>query len=201
MALSIPKKQADSVLDVTKRLYERGLNSTLSGNVSARIDADTMVITPSALDKVRIGEDSLSLMRISDETAIDSERPKPSSEYHVHTRLYKAFPEINAVVHPHPPYSLSIISAKGRAVIADLEINEEEYGYYIGKVGIVKGKAGTIELADAVVAEAKNGATVIVMEDHGTVGIGNTMQIALGRVEAFEHMALKYYVTETLRKS
>ncbi len=198
MATNASKKAAQLVLDVTKRLYESGMNSTLSGNVSARIEEsnDLMLITPSYLDKVRITAQQLSTVRISDEKLVSG--PKQSSEYQVHTHIYRALPNVNAIVHPHPPYSLSIVSARGRKVIEELSINEEEYGYYIGKMGVVRGKAGSKELADLVAAQAKKGANAIIMEDHGTVGIGKTMQEALSRVEALEHMAMKYYITKTL---
>lgn len=193
------KAAGESVLDVTGRLYSRMLNSTLSGNVSMRIAGypDTMIITPGGLDKVKISLAQLSLMRVSDETLLRG--PRQSSEYHVHTRIYRAMPNINAVVHPHPPYSLAIVSAHGRSVIDALAHNKEEFDYYVGKVGIVRGRAGSEELADAVAEQVAKGCRVVIMEDHGTVGVGRTMQEALGSVEALEHIAIKYYLVSILQ--
>jgi ribulose-5-phosphate 4-epimerase/fuculose-1-phosphate aldolase len=182
------------VLDATGRLYSNGMNTTLSGNVSHRIGSGNMVITPSGLDKARIGTSKLSLVGIGSERLVRG--PKQSSEYHVHTRLYRALPEVTAVVHPHAPYSMGVISALGaRRVVEEISGSDEEYGYYVTSVASVgRMKAGTVEIGDAVASAAKKGAKVIIMEDHGTVGIGDTMQKALDRVEYFEYMVKKLHI-------
>ncbi len=189
----------ESVLDATKRLYWRGLNSTLSGNVSARVGGmpDFMAITPSALDKPRIAAAQIPLMKISTQTVLEG--PKQSSEFQVHTHIYEAMPKVNAVVHPHPQYSLAMVTALGRQAIRKLEANAEEFDYYVGAVGIVKGSAGTKGLAKAVASEVAKGCRVVIMEDHGTVGTGNTMQEALGSVEELELMAKKYFISKMLK--
>jgi L-fuculose-phosphate aldolase len=193
---------ARSVLDATKRLYERSLNTVLSGNISARVSADRALITPSALDKYRIAVEGrveqLSLIDINSNTSSPLSGPKPSSEFRVHTHIYRLFPEINAVVHPHPQYSLAMISAMGSAAFIEaLEKNSEEYGYYVGKVASNAWMpAGTAEIADRVAGAVKAGATVIVMEGHGTVAVGRTMQEALGRAESLESMAQKLFVAQ-----
>lgn len=194
------KKAADEVIDATLRLYLRGMNSTRSGNISARTGPDSMLITPAGMDKASLRRTQLSSMRISDESVLGARSSVPSSEFHVHTRIYSLMPYMNAVVHPHPPYSLSVINVMGREAIRIMASSEEEHAYYVGKVGVVRGRAGSIALADAVASEIVYGASVVVMEDHGTVGVGATMNEALGRVEAFEHMAKKYYITEMLRR-
>ncbi len=194
------RKAADSVIDAAHRLYVRGMNSTMSGNVSARTGPDTMLITPAGYDKASIGIAQLSAVRISSESKARANGPDPSSEFRVHTRIYAAMPGVNALVHPHPPYSLSVISARGAGSIEALASSEDEYAYYVGMVGVVRGKAGSVGLADAVASEVQRGATVVIMENHGTVGIGASMHEALGRVEALEHMAKRYYIAQMLRR-
>ena len=183
-----------SILDVTDRLYSMRMNTALSGNVSARVTKDRMLITPSGLDKARIGVSELSLMDITSEKLVEG--PKQSSEYHVHTRIYKIAPEINAVVHPHAPHSMGIVSALGaKRVVEEVSESDDEYGYYVtsvASVGIMK--AGTVEIGDAVANAVKKGAKVVVMENHGTVGVGETMQKALDRVEYFEYMVKKLHI-------
>ncbi len=185
---------AELVLDATKRLYSRSMNTTLSGNVSHRIGKDRMLITPSGMDKARIKASELSVIELGSESLVSG--PKQSSEYHVHTRIYRMFPEIQAVVHPHAPHSMGVISALGaKAVIDEISDSDEEYGYYITKaasVGIMK--AGTVEIGDAVANAVKNGAKVVIMENHGTVGVGETMQKALDRVEYFEYMVKRLHI-------
>ena len=191
---------ANEVLDITQRLYARGLNSTLSGNVSGRVDADTALLTPSALDKVRISESELSFMRISDEVLLEG--PKQTSEYQMHTHIYREVPEVNFVVHPHPQYSLAMVDAMGRdKFISALKENDEEFGYYIGSLASPQRMpAGSVQLATAVATAVKNGARVVIMEGHGTVGVGKTKAVALSSAESLEHMAQKLFITEMLRR-
>ncbi len=191
---------ANEVLDITQRLYARGLNSTLSGNVSGRVDADTALLTPSALDKVRISESELSFMRISDEVLLEG--PKQTSEYQMHTHIYREVPEVNFVVHPHPQYSLAMVDAMGRdKFISALKENDEEFGYYIGSLAsLQRMPAGSVQLATAVATAVKNGARVVIMEGHGTVGVGKTKAVALSSAESLEHMAQKLFITEMLRR-
>ncbi len=196
------REMAESILDATRRLYERGCNTVLSGNISARVSTDRALITPTAFDKYRIAVegriDQLSLIDINSEDAVPLSGSKPSSEFRVHTHIYRLFPEINAVVHPHPQYSLAMIGAMGReAFIEALEKNSEEYGYYVGKVASNAWMpAGTVEIADKVAEAVNAGTTVVVMEGHGTVAIGRTMQEALGRAESLESMAQKLFIAQ-----
>lgn len=193
------EKVAESVIDATMRLYLRGLNSALSGNVSARVDSNSMLITPNALDKARLSAKDLALVDIKKETRLKG--PRQSSEFRVHTRIYKEMKEINAVVHPHPHYSLAMVDSIGRdRFIGALSQSDEEYDYYLGRLASLKRMpAGSVKLADAVASEVKKGARVVILEGHGTFGVGKTMVEALSRVEYLEHMAQKQFIVELLK--
>lgn len=187
------------VIDATSRLYLREMNTTLSGNVSLRMESGRMLITPSGLDKSRLRPSDISLMSISSEKLING--PKQSSEYHVHTRTYRNNAEVKAIVHPHAPYSIGMISALGaKTAIKEISKSDEEYEYYLGKVvsvGIMA--SGSVELGNAVADAVKKGAKVVIMENHGTVGVGKTLHKALDRVEYLEYMMKMLYLTRTVR--
>lgn len=186
------------VIDATNRLYFREMNTTLSGNVSLRVEPDRMLITPSGLDKSRLKPSDISLMGISSEKLMNG--PKQSSEYHVHTRTYRNNADVKAIVHPHAPYSIGMISALGaRRAIKEISESDEEYGYYLGKVASVGIMAsGSVGLGDAVAEAVRNGAKVVIMENHGTVGVGETLHKALDRVEYLEYMMKRLYLTRTV---
>ena len=187
------------VIDATSRLYLREMNTTLSGNVSLRMESGRMLITPSGLDKSRLRPSDISLMDISSEKLING--PKQSSEYHVHTRTYMNNAEVKAIVHSHAPYSIGMISALGaKTAIKEISKSDEEYKYYLGKVvsvGIMA--SGSVELGNAVADAVKKGAKVVIMENHGTVGVGKTLHKALDRVEYLEYMMKMLYLTRTVR--
>ena len=187
------------VINATNRMYLRGMNTTLSGNVSLRMELDRMLITPSGLDKSRLRPSDISLMDISSEKLVNG--PKQSSEYHVHARTYRNNAEIKAIVHPHAPYSIGMVSALGaKTAIKEISESDEEYGYYLGKVmsvGIMA--SGSVELGNAVAKAVNKGARVVIMENHGTVGVGETLHKALDRVEYLEYMMKRLYLTRAAR--
>ena len=196
---------AGSVVDAARRLYDRGINTSLSGNVSALLPDGKMLITPSRLDKPRLAPDELSLVDVKSEEHLEG--PPPSSEFHVHTRIYQGMTSIeaSAVVHPHPQYSLALVDEMGRdafiRVLSDPENgNSEKFDSYIVKLTSLPWQtAGTIELGIAVAEAIKTGSTVVIMENHGTVGIGNSMHAALNRVEVLEDLAKILYMKTLFR--
>ncbi len=187
------------VIDAANRLYSRDMNTTLSGNVSLRIGQNRMLVTPSGIDKFRMRPSDISLMDIASEKLLKG--PKQSSEYHVHTRVYAKNAEVKAVVHPHAPYSIGMVNALGaRSAIKEISESDEEYGYYLGKVvsvGVMK--SGSVELGNAVAKAVGLGAKVVIMENHGTVGVGETLHKALDRTEYLEYMMKRLYIAHTLR--
>ena len=110
-------------------------------------------------------------------------------------------PDVQAVVHPHGVFSLAVVDAIGSAEFTKaLERKNEEYGYYVGKFTSQPWmREGTPDIAEKVVKAVKSGATVVMMEDHGTVAVGKNMQEALGRAESLEKMAQRLYITEQFR--
>ena len=197
------------VVSAAKSLYSKGLNSTLSGNVSARVDEKTMLLTPTGstgILKGNIHEDQLSVVNFEGELI---RGPKQSSEWKVHASIYKAMPEINAIVHPHPIHSILFVMNNVHYDNTVNEINEiippifmkfGEARYYLGKtdssnsnefyIGLTRGVSGSQELADNVLSEIKQKkVSLVIMEGHGTIAIGSNMAEALGRAEQLEYYA------------
>ena len=70
------------------------------GNVSARIDADRFLITPSGVDYDRIRPEDIVEIRIADGSFAAGQRP--SSEREMHRRIYAARGDVRAVIHTTP---------------------------------------------------------------------------------------------------
>ena len=89
------------IVTVCRRLYERGLIAGPDGNVSARIGTDRLLVTPSGRSKVDVQVDDLV------ELALDGRHirgaTRASSEILLHLRIYQRRPDVQAVVHAHPP--------------------------------------------------------------------------------------------------
>ena len=94
------------LLAYTKQAYNEALFAGTSGNLST-YDALTgiILITPSSVPYATMTEDDI--MAIKLDGTITEGKHRPSSEWRMHAEIYKARPEIRAIVHTHSPYATS----------------------------------------------------------------------------------------------
>ena len=173
--------RTDSITGVCMTLYERGLCVGTQGNVSMRCeDKDYCFITPQGFHK---GTQEFIPLKARIDNAVWVElnkQPhlKPSSEMLMHLAIYRKCPSVNAIIHAHPPYAIAV-SFDFSAMILKLDETEE--------IGIAQYKEpATVELAEEVASLAENFNSII-LEQHGAVTIGATMQEAFNRLEMLEH--------------
>ena len=84
-------------------LYERGYVVAADGNLSVR-EGDRVLITPSQVAYDAVGEDDLAELTLEGEVV----HGKPSSERAVHLAVYRARPEVAAIVHAHPVHACAL---------------------------------------------------------------------------------------------
>ena len=84
-----------------RRLYEQRLTTTSGGNISIKHDG-RILITPSALDKGRITPEQISEMDMNG-NPVGASSLKLSIESRMHLEIYRARPDVSAIVHAHPP--------------------------------------------------------------------------------------------------
>ena len=97
------QEEREAVCRVGKLLYDRGYVAANDGNISVRVGEGRLLITPSGVSKGRMTPDML-LVTDLDGTVIEGNR-HPSSEGKMHLEVYRGRPDVNAVVHAHPPVS------------------------------------------------------------------------------------------------
>src|SRR5829696_2737171 len=89
------------IVEVGRRMYARGYTASNDGNISARLDGGRLLMTPKSVCK---GFMDPSMMCITDlegrKLAGDRD---PSSEMQMHLEVYRQRPDVEAVVHAHPP--------------------------------------------------------------------------------------------------
>src|SRR3954466_8653995 len=91
----------DEIVRVCRRLWERDLIAGPDGNVSARLAPDRLLVTPSGLSKVDVGPEDLVVVDHGGSHIAGGR--SASSEIAVHLYLYAHRPDVQAVVHAHPP--------------------------------------------------------------------------------------------------
>ena len=170
----------DMLLNICKLLYERKITVSAGGNMSVRLE-DSILITPSGRNK--------GLLKASEMVNVSMDGKvigsgKPSIETMMHLALYNSNPHINAIVHCHPLYC-TILAVRGEKVKSDLT---PEGVLLLGNVPMVGYfTPGTQELVDAVAANASSMA--MIMERHGAITQGTTLEEAFNRMEELEFQA------------
>ena len=168
------------LLNICKLLYERKITISAGGNMSVRLE-DSILITPSGRNK--------GLLRASDMINVSMDGKvigsgKPSIETMMHLALYNSNPHINAIVHCHPLYC-TILAVRGEKVKSDLT---PEGVLLLGDVPMVGYfTPGSQELVDAVAVNASSMA--MIMERHGAITQGTTLEEAFNRMEELEFQA------------
>lgn len=171
----------EQLVRICSLLYDRGLTVSAGGNMSVRLNDNEVLITPSGKNKGFLTPDDLIVVNLEGEVIYGFK--KPSIETGMHLALYKANPETNAVIHCHPLNCIAL-SMKKR-IRPDLT---PEGVILLGDVPTVGYHTpGSTALADAVAANSDHCA--ILMERHGAVTHGRTLEDAYNRMEELEFQA------------
>jgi L-fuculose-phosphate aldolase len=177
---------AHEIVRVCRRLYDRGLIASIDGNVSVRLGDDTLLATPSGLPKGELIEEDMVQLDLAGRV-IDRHggRRAPSSEIRMHLRIYRARPDVRAVVHAHPPTATGF-GVAGESFMAPVL---PEVILQMGAVPLVPyATPGTDALPDAMEPYlARHDA--FLLANHGATTVGPSLDVAHQRMESLEHAA------------
>lgn len=168
---------------VSRLSYDRRLTFGSGGNLSLRLDASTVLITPSGTIKGLLSPEQM--IRVDLDTG-RSEGGRPSMETPFHTGIYRSRPEVGAVVHLHPP-SCTVLAILGRELRPAIT---PEGVLVLGRDVPMIGYAtpGTEELAEKVVTGLAKGPAGL-LRSHGALTVGRDIMEAFGRMETLEYIA------------
>lgn len=173
-------------------IQKKGLVSGSGGNVSIRID-DYMLITPSGVALKDIDETSICEISILDGKIPDD--MNPSKETIMHLLCYRERDDIQAIVHVHSAYAISIASLKDFQTKKIVPAFTPGYAMRIGKIPILPYQVpGSQALAEEVAAAMLHRDSVL-LANHGIVAVGNHLDQAMNLIEEIEENALIYFIT------
>jgi L-fuculose-phosphate aldolase len=171
------------IVEAGRRMYARGYVASNDGNISARLDDTRLITTPRSVSKGFMTPDMM--------VVVDYEGRKlsgdrdASSELPMHLEVYRNRPDVNAVVHAHPPLATGFAVAGiplTRAVLAEVITT-------LGSIPIAEyGTPSTAELPGAVrkYIKAHDG---MLLANHGAVTCGPSVLAAYYKMETIEHFA------------
>lgn len=176
----------EELIAVGADIVARGLALASGGNISARVDDDTFVVTGSGTWLDRLTPDDFAVMSLSG-TVLDGSQ-HPSSEWKLHQRSYLVRPDVNAVVHVHPQHAV-LLNALGHEV----RLITLDHAYYVRSVGTTPYYPnGSDELADSAAEQAEHHDCVI-MGHHGCSALGDSVSMAFRRALNLEEAATATY--------
>jgi len=174
------------------RLYQAGFVTATDGNLSARLDSQTVLVTPTSVCKGRMRPEDIVLVDMGGKKLCGARNP--SSEIAMHLLFYRLRREVSAVVHAHPPTATGFAAAGlplDQALVSEIVIS-------LGGIPLARyGTPGTPELSDAL-APLIPAHDAILMANHGVVTCGENLERALMNMETTEHFARIALVTHLL---
>ena len=181
------------IIDTGIELLEEKLVARTWGNISARIDADNYLITPSGLDYTSMREEDIVSVNIKtgEYTGIN----RPSGEKGVHSAAYEVFDDVNFVVHTHQTYATAVslagldsleATAGSPAGSESFDITEGEIEKLGGIALAEYGLPGTKEITNACKSALLTGAHTVLMIHHGVLVLGKDKEEAMKRVKLLE---------------
>src|SRR5438309_8074806 len=166
------RKLKEEICEIGRRLYNKGFAAANDGNITIRLNEREVLCTPTMVSK--------GYMRPEDICKVDYEgkqlagTKKRTSEVLLHLSVYKTRPDVQAVVHCHPPHATAFAVAREpipKCILPEVEV-------FLGEVPMaVYETPGGQKFADTIVPYVKECNTII-LANHGTVTFGPTLENA-----------------------
>ena len=94
----------EELVNISKRLYEKGFGTSTSGNCSVRA-GDFIFLTPTGISLSDVNKDNIS---VSDINGNHLSGPSPTKEKGLHLLIYSRHTEVKAVLHVHPVNTIAL---------------------------------------------------------------------------------------------
>lgn len=163
-------------------LYARRFVVALQGNVSLRVGPQRFLVTPAGAHLGRLAPDELVVI---DHTGAALDGGTPTSEAALHLAVYAARPDVHAVVHAHPTAAVALL-------LAGLDLAPPRLPDVVLTLGEVPTvpyiRTGSQALAEAV-GEMARGHDALLLDRHGVVTVGSSLERAVDHLETVEHAA------------
>ncbi|WP_411705085.1 aldolase [Edaphovirga cremea] len=181
----------DDLVNYARSLFQRGLSSGGSGNISAKLPDGGFLVTPT---NSCLGElDSQTLSKLDAEGNYLS-GDKPSKEVPMHLAMYRARPACGAVVHLHSPYLTALSCLTNIDSENCLPSITPYYVMRIGRLPLLPYmKPGDQAIAVAL-AETARDHNAVLLANHGPVVTGSTLREAVFNAEELEDTARLYFL-------
>jgi L-fuculose-phosphate aldolase len=190
--MSSERRHREDICRFGRMIHQRGYVAATDGNLSVRLDHETVLCTPTAISKGMMEPEDLVVVNMAGKKVTGHRNV--SSEIAMHLLIYGLRQDVKGIVHAHPP------TATGYAA-AGIPLNQaliSEIVLALGCIPIAKyGTPGTPELTEALEPLVPQ-YDAILMANHGVVTYGEDLLRAYMKMETVEHFARIALVTRLL---
>src|SRR3954454_9397322 len=176
-------KLKEQMCDIGRRIWQKGFCAGNEGNHSYRLGPDRFLCTPTGISKGNLKPDDLCV--VDGEGKQISGKRKRTSEILMHLAIYKARPDVKAVVHSHPPHATAF-------AIANVELPtciHPEAEVFLGAVRTAKYvTSGDTRLGESILPYVKDTNTIL-LQNHGTVTYDVDLENAYYKLEIVDAYA------------
>lgn len=176
----------DEIARQGRSLFDRGLATGSSGNISVRLDDGSILLTPTNSSLGRLDPDRIARLD-AEGRRLDGD--PPSKEAFLHLEVYNARPSARAIIHLHATHSAAVSCMDGldpKACMPPLT------AYYVMKIGrlplIPYHRPGDPSLAPRI-AELAPDHPALLLANHGPVVAGASLSDAMNAIEELEETA------------
>lgn len=186
MSNHTPSKQ--QVVNSCRTLLDRGYLKATEGNISVRIPGEKQfAITPSSYDYAQMQEDDICILDFALNQLAGT--MKPSIESGMHAAVYQNRLDAHVIIHTHQPYA-SALALIHKPIPA---LFDEQVRFLGRSVDIIPyAPSGTGFLKNKVSSKLKNGSNAYILQNHGVLVLGGTVEQAIHNMALLEKCALTY---------
>ena len=174
-------------------LVAQGQDDFTRGHVSVRVpdNPSLFFMKPHSVGLDEITSDNI--LTIDLEGKVVAGGPRRHSEVFIHSEIFKARPDVQSVVHTHPPYAVAL-SASGRP----MRCLSQPAALFCGELGFYKDTINLIRTHEmgAGVARALGPHRAALLKNHGVAVVGGSIEEAVINTIMLENAAMIQMITE-----
>lgn len=171
------KALREEIIAIGKRLYSLRLVVAKAGNLSARLDAENILVTASGAGLGELTDKDILKVNLSNPN--QAKDKAVTSEFPLHSLIYKNFPA-GVIIHCHPALTNAYF-----AVCNDLKVLTFESKLYLGNIPVVEQETPAVTKPELVV-EALKTSNLVVLKNHGIVAVAEDFKKAFALIETLE---------------
>ena len=178
-----PYEIKKEICEIGKRIYDHGFVAANDGNISVKVGPNEIYCTPTGVSKGFMTPDMI--IKVDKNGNKLEGKMNPSSEIKMHMRVYQERPDVNAVVHAHPPIATAF-------TVAGVDLDQyilPEAVLTIGEVPTCEyGTPSTMEIPDSLEPYIQNH-DAFLLQNHGALTVGFSLTKAMFVMEEVEFNA------------